>query len=193
MAWVWMSWRRTRQGKFSRSIAPIKMRLSIERRSATWNVMERVPMRGMQPRLPLSKPVLETPLSATSRAMGSVKSMIGHTMPAAGMAAIIRVALSLSNKILPPSLHCEQPREDRSHAPFYINTQTRPWVQSSRQGPRRGAINAFGFGGINVHIVMEETPMARPPSVQVQGFSPIPRPIEPALARESELAAFSCA
>ena len=126
----------------------------------------------------------------TARAMGSVKSMIGHTMPAAGMAAIIRVALSLSNKILPPSLHCEQPREDLADAPFYINTQTRPWVQSSLHGPRRGAINAFGFGGINVHVVMEETPAASP-STQVQGFTPNPRPIEPSLARESELAAFT--
>lgn len=133
-----------------------------------------------------------TSTPAAARAMGSVKSMIGHTMPAAGMAAIIRVALSLSNKILPPSLHCEQPREEMADAPFYINTQTRPWVQSSLQGPRRGAINAFGFGGINVHVVMEETPTSTP-STQVQGFSPSPRPIEPGLTRESELAAFSAA
>ncbi len=127
---------------------------------------------------------------ATARAMGSVKSMIGHTMPAAGIASMIRVALSLSNKVLPPSLHCEQPREDLADAPFYVNTQTRPWVQASSHGPRRAGINAFGFGGVNVHVVMEET-TSRSPRASAQGFDPIPRPIEPCLARATELCPFS--
>lgn len=124
---------------------------------------------------------------ATARAMGSVKSMIGHTMPGAGMASIIRVAMSLSNKILPPSLHCEEPREDLADAPFYVNTQTRPWVQATKGGPRRAGVNAFGFGGVNVHVVMEETPTYSP-TAMAPGFDPVPRPIEPGLARASELA-----
>jgi acyl transferase domain-containing protein len=76
---------------------------------------------------------------ATARAMGSVKSMIGHTMPAAGIAGLIKAALSLSNKILGPSLHCEEPRPELADAPFYLNTQkpgrgstTTPW---GRAGP----------------------------------------------------------
>lgn len=131
-----------------------------------------------------------TSTPATARAMGSVKSMIGHTMPAAGMAAIIRVAMSLSNKIIPPSLHCEQPREDMADAPFYINTQSRPWVQATSHGSRRAGINAFGFGGVNVHVVMEETPQASP-TTSVRGFDPVPRPLEAGLARETELAVFA--
>lgn len=92
----------------------------------------------------------------TARAMGSVKSMIGHTMPAAGIAALIKTALSLSNKVLPPSLHCEQPRPDIADASFYLNTQTRPWIHNHSSGPRRAGVNAFGFGGINAHVVLEE-------------------------------------
>lgn len=91
-----------------------------------------------------------------TRAMGSVKSMIGHTMPAAGIASLIKVALSLSNKTLLPSLHCDQPREELSDASFYINRETRPWIHAAARHPRRAGINAFGFGGINVHVVLEE-------------------------------------
>lgn len=122
----------------------------------------------------------------TARALGSVKSMIGHTMPAAGMASIIRAALALSNKVLPPSLHCEQPREEILDSVFYVNTHTRPWVQAPSHGPRRAAINAFGFGGINGHLVLEEA-TDRSPSARAMGF----RPIESGAARETELAVFS--
>ncbi len=73
---------------------------------------------------------------ATARAMGSVKSMIGHTLPAAGMAGLIKAALSLSNKVLCPSLHCEEPRPELADAPFYVNTGTRPWTHNPARGPR---------------------------------------------------------
>ncbi len=72
---------------------------------------------------------------ATARAMGSVKSMIGHTLAAAGIAGLIKAALSLSNKVLCPSLHCEEPRPELADAPFYINTRTRPWVHDPGPGP----------------------------------------------------------
>src|SRR5262249_11263217 len=80
---------------------------------------------------------------ATARPMGSVKPMIGHTMPAAGIASLIKTALALSNKVLPPSLHAEEPRPELADAPFYLNTQTRPWVHNPAAGPRRAGINAF--------------------------------------------------
>lgn len=124
----------------------------------------------------------------TARAMGSVKSLIGHCMPASGLAAIIRTALALSNKILPPSLHCEEPRPELTDAPFYVNPQTRPWVQNERRGPRRAAVNSFGFGGINGHIILEE---AVPTSTSKTSRSIVPRPIEPGVDRPTEVALFS--
>ncbi len=141
---------------------------------------------------------------AAARAMGSVKSMIGHTLPASGMASLIKAALALSNKVLPPSLHCEEPRPELADAPFYINTQTRPWIHNPALGPRRAAVNAFGFGGINAHIILEEV---RGQGSGVRGqesgvrcltpdpwpLAPIPRAIEPGLSRDSELVVFSAA
>lgn len=115
----------------------------------------------------------------TARAMGSVKSMIGHTMAAAGIASFIKTVLALSNKILPPSLHCEEPRLELLDAPFFMNVRTRPWIHNSSKGPRRAGVNAFGFGGINVHVILEEAA----PSVSC--------PIEPGLHRPSELLVFA--
>ena len=91
------------------------------------------------------------------QALGSVKSMIGHCIPAAGVASLIKAALALHYKILPPTL-CEEIDEalDLQNSPFYINTETRPWIHASREEPRRAGVNAFGFGGINAHILLEE-------------------------------------
>jgi acyl transferase domain-containing protein/phosphopantetheinyl transferase len=92
--------------------------------------------------------------------IGSIKSMIGHVMPAAGIAGLIKTALALYHKTLPPTLHCEQPnpRLELEKTPFYINTETRPWIHGSTQAPRRAGVNAFGFGGINAHVILEEYP-----------------------------------
>ncbi|HTB17292.1 MAG TPA: beta-ketoacyl synthase N-terminal-like domain-containing protein [Bryobacteraceae bacterium] len=91
-------------------------------------------------------------------ALGSVKSMISHTMPASGIAGLIKVALALHHKVLPPTLHCETPNPklhlDKSN--FYLNSETRPWIHDASSGPRRAGVNAFGFGGINAHAVVEE-------------------------------------
>ncbi|EIC22238.1 type I polyketide synthase [Thiorhodovibrio frisius] len=96
-----------------------------------------------------------------SCALGSVKSMIGHCIPAAGMASLIKISMALHEKILPPTL-CEEinPELGLSQTPFYINTETRPWVHGGSL-PRRAGINAFGFGGINSHAILEED---RPPT-----------------------------
>ncbi len=90
------------------------------------------------------------------QALGSVKSMIGHLMPAAGAAAMIKTALALYHRILPPTLHAENPAEALQDSTIYLNDQTRPWVRSPLH-PRRAGVNAFGFGGINAHVIMEET------------------------------------
>lgn len=91
-------------------------------------------------------------------AIGSVKSMIGHTMPAAGSAGLIKTALALYHRILPPTLNCRQPAEaiTGETSRLYVNSETRPWINGGHNGPRRAGVNAFGFGGINAHVVLEE-------------------------------------
>ncbi|HRP28712.1 MAG TPA: polyketide synthase, partial [Burkholderiaceae bacterium] len=94
------------------------------------------------------------------KALGSVKSMISHCIPAAGVASLIKMALSLHHKVLPPTL-CESvnPELGIGATPFYVNTQAAPWI--THQGtPRRAAVNAFGFGGTNAHAIVEQAPAA---------------------------------
>jgi acyl transferase domain-containing protein/phosphopantetheinyl transferase len=90
-------------------------------------------------------------------ALGSVKSMVAHTITASGIAGLIKTALALHHKVLPPTLldhiHSDLNLED---SPFYINNQTRPWIHGTTAHPRRAGVNAFGFGGINSHVVLEE-------------------------------------
>lgn len=90
-------------------------------------------------------------------ALGSVKSMISHLIPASGIAGVIKTALALYHKVLPPTLHCEEPNPklELEKTPFYLNTETRPWVHGT-SAPRRAGVNAFGFGGINAHAILEE-------------------------------------
>lgn len=85
--------------------------------------------------------------------MGSVKSMIGHTMPAAGAAGLIKAALSIYNGVLPPTLHCDNPLEDIKQTRFKTISQSQDWSQSVEK--RIAAVNAFGFGGINAHAVLK--------------------------------------
>ena len=95
---------------------------------------------------------------AADCALGTVKSMIGHLLPAAGVAGLIKTALSLYHRALPPTLHCETPNPDLKleQSRFYLNTETRPWIHGAPDTPRRAGVNAFGFGGINAHAVLEE-------------------------------------
>ncbi|MCB1920997.1 MAG: type I polyketide synthase [Candidatus Competibacteraceae bacterium] len=91
-------------------------------------------------------------------ALGSVKSMIGHCIPAAGAASLIKTALALYHRVLPPTL-CDEARADLTSGQgrLYLNTETRPWIHSGLT-PRRAGVNAFGFGGINTHAILEEAP-----------------------------------
>jgi acyl transferase domain-containing protein/NAD(P)H-dependent flavin oxidoreductase YrpB (nitropropane dioxygenase family) len=93
-----------------------------------------------------------------SCAIGSVKSMIGHTKCTAGVAGLIKVALALHHKVLPPTMHVSvpNPRARFGESPFYVNTEARPWFQASAETPRRAGVSAFGFGGTNFHAVLEE-------------------------------------
>jgi acyl transferase domain-containing protein len=66
--------------------------------------------------------------------------------------------MALHHKVLPPSLHCQEPAPALAaeDCPLYVNTTTRPWIHPDRSHPRRAAVSAFGFGGINAHVVLEE-------------------------------------
>ena len=89
--------------------------------------------------------------------IGSVKTNIGHTLTAAGVASVIKVLLSLKHRQLPPSLNFEQPNEHINFAdsPFYVNTELRDWEAIENQ-PRRAAVSSFGFSGTNAHLVISE-------------------------------------
>ena len=89
--------------------------------------------------------------------------MIGHAMPAAGMAGLIKTALALYHRVLPPTLHAEKPQPLLADAasPFASIPAARPWIHADEETPRRAGVNAFGFAGINAHAVLEEhTPSA---------------------------------
>ncbi|WP_083828167.1 MULTISPECIES: type I polyketide synthase [Protofrankia] len=109
--------------------------------------------------------------------VGSVKSMIGHTMPAAGAAGLIKAALALHHRVLPPTLHCEQPH------PAFAGTRLRPVAEAEAWDvddgvPRRAGVNAFGFGGINAHVVVEEAPApSNAPSLAFPATVPVPVPV----------------
>ncbi|MEU6774832.1 beta-ketoacyl synthase N-terminal-like domain-containing protein [Streptomyces sp. NPDC046759] len=92
--------------------------------------------------------------------LGSVKSMIGHTMPAAGIAGLVKAALALHHGTLLPTLHCDAPHPALAATRFRTLDRARPWETDARRPVRRAAVNAFGFGGINAHVVLEEAPGA---------------------------------
>jgi acyl transferase domain-containing protein/NAD(P)H-dependent flavin oxidoreductase YrpB (nitropropane dioxygenase family)/short-subunit dehydrogenase len=94
----------------------------------------------------------------SSVAVGSVKSMIGHTKCAAGVTGVIKAALSLHRKVLPPTINVEQPNPKAGfgEGPLYVNSELRPWIAGAAEHPRRAGVSAFGFGGTNFHVTLEE-------------------------------------
>ncbi|MDT7724867.1 MAG: hypothetical protein QOI21_1443 [Actinomycetota bacterium] len=98
--------------------------------------------------------------------IGSVKSMIGHTMPAAGVAGLVKAALAVYHGVLPPTLHCDDPNPALARTRFDTLDTARPWETFAGQPVRRAAVNAFGFGGINAHVVLEQS-ASKAPAVSV--------------------------
>ncbi|MDB6031042.1 MAG: hypothetical protein JWM16_1380 [Verrucomicrobiales bacterium] len=95
-------------------------------------------------------------------AVTSVKSSIGHSDAAAGIAGLINAILALHHKEIPPSLHFENPNPkiDFANSPFFVNTKLQPWKPTL--GPRRAGVSSFGIGGTNAHVVIEEAPQVEP-------------------------------
>ncbi|HEY7387788.1 MAG TPA: beta-ketoacyl synthase N-terminal-like domain-containing protein, partial [Bryobacteraceae bacterium] len=89
-------------------------------------------------------------------AVGSVKSMIGHTKCTAGMAGMIKAVMAIRRRVLPPTLGVTKPNLHGNGNPLYVNTETRPWLRRLDGAPRRAGVSAFGFGGTNFHTVLEE-------------------------------------
>nr|ADN68479.1 SorD [Sorangium cellulosum] len=92
-------------------------------------------------------------------AIGSIKTNIGHTTAAAGLAGVIKCVLALQHRRIPPSLHFERGNShiDFDDSPFYVNTTLRPW--ETPPGRRRcAAVSSFGMSGTNAHMVLEEAP-----------------------------------
>ncbi|MFG2178132.1 beta-ketoacyl synthase N-terminal-like domain-containing protein [Streptomyces abikoensis] len=102
--------------------------------------------------------LLATPDDRHFVAVGSVKSQIGHTKAAAGAAGLIKAALALHHKVLPPTINVTTPHAQavRPDGALYVNTTARPWVRDPSGTPRRAGVSAFGFGGVNYHAVLEE-------------------------------------
>lgn len=118
---------------------------------------------------PMGDPIEVTALTRAFRvatdsngfcAIGSVKTNIGHLDAAAGIAGLIKTALALSYKQIPPSLHFSSPNPeiDFSETPFYVNTKLTDW--NPHGNPRRAGVSSFGLGGTNAHVIMEEAPRA---------------------------------
>lgn len=89
--------------------------------------------------------------------IGSVKSNIGHLRSAAGVPGVLKAVLALDNKILPPTANIQQvnPKLKLEGSPFYVLTDKKSWKANSSH-PRRASVSAFGFGGADYHISLEE-------------------------------------
>ncbi|MCH7870221.1 MAG: acyltransferase domain-containing protein [Planctomycetes bacterium] len=109
--------------------------------------------------------------------LGTIKSQIGHTKAAAGVAGLIKTALALHYRVQPATLKINKPNPkfDIDSSPFHLNVEVTPWFQHPDH-PRRAAVSSFGFGGSNFHVVLEEcygvsAPVAWDGSVQLIALS----------------------
>ncbi|WP_144872025.1 type I polyketide synthase, partial [Hyella patelloides] len=95
-------------------------------------------------------------------AIGSLKTNMGHLDTAAGVAGLIKTVLALKHKLIPPSLHFDEPSPniDFANSPFYVNTTLSEW--NSNGTPRRAGVSSFGIGGTNAHVILEEAPLLPP-------------------------------
>ncbi len=114
-------------------------------------------------------------------ALGTVKTNIGHTATAAGVASVLKLLLSLRHRQIPPSLHFEKGNAaiDFESGPFYVNAQLQEW-KAPDDGVRRAAVSSFSFSGANAHLVIEEAPAIERAAIESPAY------VAPLSARSSE-------
>ncbi|MGY8770940.1 MAG: beta-ketoacyl synthase N-terminal-like domain-containing protein, partial [Pirellulales bacterium] len=90
--------------------------------------------------------------------LGSVKANIGHTLESAGASSLAKTILAMEHGVIPPVANLENPNPavPWEKLPFYLPRVAEPWNRPAEDIPRRAAVNAFGIGGLNVHIIVEE-------------------------------------
>lgn len=105
-------------------------------------------------------------------ALGSLKGNVGHLDAASGIAGLLKTTLALKNELLPASLNYTRgnPDVDFANSPFHVQAEPTPWPRAEHR-VRRAGISAFGFGGTNAHLILEEAPALEPSSTS-------PRPTE---------------
>ncbi|MBP2229005.1 acyl transferase domain-containing protein/acyl carrier protein [Azospirillum agricola] len=110
-------------------------------------------------------------------AVGSAKPNIGHADRASGVVGLIKAALSLRHRTLPglPNFRSPNPRIDFADSPFHVNDRTRAW--EAADGPRRAGVTSLGYGGTNVHLVLEEAPERPRPAEAAHPHGARPHPI----------------
>lgn len=92
--------------------------------------------------------------------ISSVKANIGHTVETAGVASLIKTLLAMQHGIVPPAANYETPNPeiDWNTVPFFVPTSEMEWPAQTDGHPRRAAVNSFGIGGLNVHVVLDQPP-----------------------------------
>jgi acyl transferase domain-containing protein/acyl carrier protein len=98
--------------------------------------------------------------------IGSVKAVIGHTLETAGLASLVKVVLAMEHGVIPPGSTCDELSSefDWQNGPFMVPREPLAWPPRADGSPRQAAVNAFGIGGLNVHVaVAEYLPTAVPP------------------------------
>ncbi|WP_223635567.1 type I polyketide synthase [Corallococcus sp. EGB] len=107
-------------------------------------------------------------------ALGSLKAAIGHLDAAAGIAGVVKTVLAMEHGEIPASPHFQQPNPviDFDAGPFFVPSQPRPWT--SPNGPRRAGVSAFGIGGTNTHVILEEAPKAGAPAPSRRAWHVLP-------------------
>lgn len=100
--------------------------------------------------------------------VGSVKANVGHTLEVAGMAGLLKTLLAMQHGVIPPAI-VNRPLNsqiDWQHLPFRVNDQPLPWPAPANNSCRRAAVDAFGIGGLNIHMVVDQTATVPPQTEQ---------------------------